>query len=216
METGVAMSSNNTIQNHRVGVMGGTFDPVHYGHLFIAECSRYRFNLAKVLFIPSGRPVHKKRGNILEPQHRLEMTRLAVKSNPFFEISSIEVDRPGPTYAVDTLEQLHLDNESRDKYFYITGADAILEILTWKDVPKVFEMCSFIAVTRPGYSLDGLNRVLRNLSQEQREKIHIFETTGILISSTEIRQRVNRGEPIKYLVPEEVEQYILTHKLYKV
>jgi len=194
--------------------MGGTFDPIHYGHLYIAECARHKFALSKVLFIPSGQPVHKRRTNILDPVHRLQMTRLAVESNPFFEVSTVEVDREGPTYTVDTMELLYSEGSGKEEFFFITGADAILEILTWKDVTRIFELCQFIAVTRPGYSFDRMNRVLRNLPGKQRARIHIYETGGILISSTEIRERVMLGEPVKYLLPENVEKYIKAHKLY--
>ncbi len=195
--------------------MGGTFDPIHYGHLFIAECSRHKFNLSKVLFIPSGRPVHKKRLDIQPPERRLEMTRLAVEANPNFELSTIEIDRPGPTYTVDTLEILHNLNAFTQEYFFITGADAIMEILTWKDVDKVLELCQFIAVTRPGHSLDGINKVLDSLLEVQRSRFHIYETVGILVSSTEIRERVSMNEPIRYLVPDNVEKYISANGLYK-
>lgn len=195
--------------------MGGTFDPIHFGHLFIAECSRDRFDLRKVVFIPSGQPVHKRRDNILDPVHRLQMTRLAVESNPFFEVSRVETERPGPTYTVDTLEYLHRQSRSPVEFYFITGADAILEILTWKDVPRVFELCRFIAVTRPGYSFETMNRVLAGLTGFQRNRIHIFETSGILVSSSDIRQRAARGEPVKYLVPERVEKYIETNRLYR-
>ncbi len=203
------------LRKRRVGIMGGTFDPIHYGHLFIAECARHKYNLERVLFIPSGQPVHKRRTDILDPVHRLQMTRLAIESNPFFLLSTIEVDRSGPTYAVDTLEQLHKESGGLNDFFFITGVDAILEILTWKDVARVFELCRFIAVTRPGYSFTAMNRILETLTAAQRAGIHIHETSGILISSTEIRERVRSGEPVKYLLPESVEKYIEVHKLYR-
>ncbi|HWI55568.1 MAG TPA: nicotinate-nucleotide adenylyltransferase [Desulfobacteria bacterium] len=199
----------------RIGIMGGTFDPIHYGHLFIAECSRQKFDLNKVLFIPSGMPVHKKRPDIQPPEHRLEMTRLAIRDNPKFELSTIEIDRPGPTYTVDTLEVLHSINNHTQEYFFITGADAIMEILTWKDVDKVLELCHFIAVTRPGHSLDEINRVIQSFSETQRSRFHIYETVGILVSSTEVRERVFLNEPIRYLVPDDVEKYISANRMYR-
>jgi nicotinate-nucleotide adenylyltransferase len=203
-------------QKRRIGIMGGTFDPIHYGHLYIAECARYEFNLESVLFIPAGEPVHKKRKDIIDAVHRLEMTRLAVHSNPFFSVSDIEVKRSGPTYTVDTLEYLHKENGEAAEFFFITGADAIIEILTWKDVARVFELCHFIAVTRPGYSLEKMNEVLNCLDPCFQRKIHIHETSGIMVSSTEIRQSAAKGEPVRYLLPSEVEEYIVTHALYKV
>ncbi len=197
----------------RIGIMGGTFDPVHYGHLYIAECARFKFGLDKVLFVPSGQPVHKRRPDILTPERRAEMVRLAVSSNPYFELSTIEVDRPGPSYAVDTLGLLHSSRGAQD-YYFITGADAILEILTWKDMARLFALCRFIAVTRPGYSLELLDAVLQKLTPEQRSRIYIHETSGILVSSTDIRRRVAEGEPVKYLLPENVEDYIRRNGLY--
>jgi len=170
--------------------MGGTFDPIHYGHLFIAECSRYKFNLESVMFIPAGEPVHKHRKVTVDAVHRLEMTRLAVHSNPFFSLSDIEVKRSGATYTVDTLEYLHKECGHSVEFFFITGADAIIEILTWKDVTRVFQLCQFIAVTRPGYSFEKMNDVLTSLDPGFRRKIHIHETSGIMVSSTEIRQSV--------------------------
>lgn len=205
----------SNLQKKRIGIMGGTFDPIHYGHLFIAECSRYKFNLESVLFIPAGEPVHKRRTDIVDPVHRLEMTRLAVQSNPFFALSDIEIKRGGPTYTVDTLEYLHQANGGTAEFFFITGADAIIEILTWKDVTRVFELCNFIAVTRSGYSLENMNDVISGLDRGFQRKIHIHETSGIMVSSTEIRQSVAKGEPVRYLLPEKVEEYILANALYK-
>lgn len=199
----------------KIGIMGGTFDPIHFGHLFIAECARYRFNLDKILFIPTGMPVHKRRKDIIDPVHRLAMTRLAVGTNPNFEVSTIETDRTGPTYAIDTLRLLHSREKCSQEYFFITGADAILDILTWKDVNEIFELCQFIAVTRPGISFDDMNRVKQGLTDNQLKRIHIYETAGILVSSTDIRRRAENGEPIKYLVPEQVEEYILENNFYR-
>ncbi|MHB9094153.1 MAG: nicotinate-nucleotide adenylyltransferase [Eubacteriales bacterium] len=203
------------LQKHGIGVMGGTFDPIHYGHLYIAESSRCRFNLGKILFMPSGNPVHKKRNDITDHVHRLEMTRLAIAKNPYFALSTLEVDRPGPTYTVDTLEYLKNDCSGTAGLFFITGADAILDILTWKDVPRIFELCRFIAVTRPGFSFRALNEMLADLTEEQRKKIHLHETGGIQVSSTEIRRRISRGEPVKYLLPDSVEKYIEKQGLYR-
>ncbi|WP_418790720.1 nicotinate-nucleotide adenylyltransferase [Phosphitispora sp. TUW77] len=197
----------------KIGIMGGTFDPIHYGHLHIAECSRHRFGLEKVIFVPAGNPVHKSRKSITSSARRMEMTALAIRSNPNFDMSEVEVRRSGPTYTVDTLEELHREGIG-DQIFFITGADAILEILTWKNVVRVFELCEFIAITRPGYSFKEMDRVLTKLTKPQRDRIHFNETGGILISSTDIRRRVLCGEPIKYLVPPEVEGYINENGLY--
>lgn len=198
----------------KIGIMGGTFDPIHYGHLYIAESARYKYGLEKVLFIPAGKPVHKTRNNITDAMHRTEMVRRAIQSNPFFELSTLEVERTGPTYAVDTLEELHKMSDGDLEFYYITGADAILDILTWKDVIRVFQLCKFIGLTRPGFSLEGMMEILDRLSEEQRAKISFYETAGLTVSSTEIRNLVADGAPIKYLVPESVEKYIIENKLY--
>ncbi len=207
------MVAADTANTRKIGIMGGTFDPIHFGHLYIAECSRHRFGLEKVIFIPTGDPVHKSRRGITGPAMRMEMTALAIRSNPHFAISRIEVDRPGPTYTVDTLKELHREGIG-DRIFFITGADAIMEILSWKDVDRVFQLCEFIAITRPGYSFKEIDQVLSRLTKTERDRIHFHQTGGILISSTDIRQRVLCGAPIKYLVPEKVEEYIKEYRLY--
>lgn len=197
-----------------IGIMGGTFDPVHYGHMVIAECARHEFQLDKVVFVPSGRPAHKKGHVITDADHRYRMVELAVAGNPFFEISRAEVDRPGPSYAVDTLMDFQRSYGPEAGLYFITGADAIVEILNWKRVNEVMGLCSFIAATRPGYSLPQLKRAIRTLPPDFQKKIFTFEIPGIAVSSTELRQRVQAGQPVKYLLPEAVEKYIFDQKLY--
>lgn len=198
----------------RIGIMGGTFDPIHYGHLVTAEGARYELGLDRVLFIPAGRPPHKPDYHITEPWRRYAMTVSAVASNPFFEASPLEVERPGPSYTIDTVlsvQGLYPESE----IYFITGADAVLEILTWKNVEQLLSLCRFIAATRPGYQLDELWEKLDQLPQCCKQNILCMEVPALAISSTDIRQRVREGRPIKYLLPEPVEEHIVKYGLYK-
>lgn len=194
--------------------MGGTFDPIHNGHLVIAECARHEFQLDQVVFVPCGSPPHKKDYDITDAKHRYRMVELAVAGNPYFRISPVEIERQGISYAIDTLKIFQTIYGTDTELFFITGADAIVEILTWKKVDEVMEMCSFIAATRPGYSLPQLNKAIRSLPPGFQRKIITIEIPGIAVSSTEIRRRVQAGRPIKYLLPEAVEQYIVKHGIW--
>jgi len=195
----------------KIAIMGGTFDPVHYGHLVTAEAARCGFALDKVVFVPSGRPPHKQERKISPAEHRLAMTQLAIATNPSFEISRVEIDRPGYSYAVDTVAAFHDLYGREAEIYFITGADAILEILTWKNVDRLMENCHFIAATRPGFQLSDMENILPRF----RGKIIFMEVPALAISSTDIRDRVRRGRPIKYLLPEAVEEYIYQHGLYR-
>lgn len=190
--------------------MGGTFDPIHYGHLIAAEEARYRFQLARVVFVPCGQPPHKKPYAVTPAEHRYAMTLLATASNPHFIVSRIEIDRPGPSYSVDTVRLLRQQLPDAE-LFFITGADAVLEILTWKDSDELIGLCRFIAVTRPGYDL----RQLERLPAHYLQRIVPLVIPGMDISSTLLRQRVRRGEPIRYLAPDAVCDYIAKHGLYR-
>ena len=187
----------------RLGLMGGTFDPIHHGHLVAADEARYAFNLDRVLFIPTGHP-WMKGGHVASAEERYEMTLLATRDNPAFEVSRIEIDRDGPTYTVDTLRELHANEPDAD-LFFITGADAILDILSWKDPDEAMELATFVAVTRPGYELERL----------PRDEIKILEIPALAISSTDIRRRVAEGRPIRYLLPDEVAAHIKVQGLYQ-
>lgn len=198
----------------RIGLMGGTFDPIHHGHLVAAEVARFEFGLEKVIFIPAGIPPHKTRKDISLFAHRLEMTSRAVASNPFFTVSDLEIKREGSSYTIDTVQEmcrLFPGNE----FYFITGADAVLEILTWRNVIGLLELCCFIAATRPGFKLESLNNSLNHLNHQQLSKIKMLEVPALAISSTDIRKRVQDGRPIKYLLPEKVEEYIYLKRLYK-
>ncbi|MDS1029422.1 nicotinate-nucleotide adenylyltransferase [Bacillota bacterium LX-D] len=197
-----------------LGIMGGTFDPIHYGHLVTAEAARETFNLEKVFFVPSGKPPHKKAYSVTEARHRYLMTILAVVTNPYFEASSIEFDRAGYSYAIDTVKEFK-QRYTGTEIFFITGADAILEILTWKNVDELMQLCHFIAATRPGTKMKEITAFLKKLPTVLQKKIHLLEIPALAISSTDIRRRVAEGRTIKYLLPEPIEQYIVKNNLYK-
>lgn len=194
-------------------LMGGTFDPIHYGHLVVAEEVRQRFNLDKVIFMPTGRPPHKKGKVISEPHHRVNMTLLATASNPYFEVSTLEVERRGPSYTIDTVQDIK-KAYGLEKVYFITGADAVLEILSWREVEKLLSITTFIAATRPGYDLHNLEDILNNLPKDIIKKILPLEVPALSISSSNIRTRVREGRSIKYLLPESVEAYMKKNRLY--
>lgn len=191
--------------------MGGTFDPIHYGHLVVAEVARCEYALDRVVFIPSADPPHKQGVPMTPAERRYEMTLLATASNPWFDCSRRELERPGPSYSVTTLREYRAQGGPDLELFFVTGADAILEILTWHEADEVIRLCRFIAATRPGYDLE---RLRRRLPAEYLERIEELAVPGALISSTDVRQRVREGRPIRYLVPEPVEEYIRKFSLY--
>jgi len=196
--------------------MGGTFDPIHHGHLVTAQEALWQFHLDEVVFVPTGRPWMKEDRNVSPAEDRYLMTVIATSSNPNFSVSRIEVDREGPTYTRDTLRELRDSNGDGDggppDLFFITGADAMLEIFHWKDPEDVFALAHFIAATRPGYELKGLQ------DEELRSHpgVSIMHIPALAISSTDVRRRVAEGEPIRYLVPEGVQTYIEKAGLYRV
>jgi nicotinate-nucleotide adenylyltransferase len=194
----------------RLGVMGGTFDPVHHGHLLTAEEAAVQFRLDEVVFVPTGRPWMKEHVEVSAPEHRYLMTVIATASNPRFSVSRLEVDRDGPTYTVDTLRELKLERGDVD-LFFVTGADAMLEILEWKDPEEVLELAHFIAATRPGYDLTRFEAG----TAIKHPNVSVMNIPALAISSTDIRQRVREGRPIRYLVPEGVESYIAKAGLYR-
>jgi nicotinate-nucleotide adenylyltransferase len=189
-------------------VMGGTFDPIHYGHLVTAEEALDQFELEGVLFVPTGRPWMKEHEVVSPAEDRYLMTVIATASNPLFTVSRIEVDREGPTYAVETLRSLKADLDA--DLFFITGADAILEILQWKEPEELFELARFIAATRPGYDMSGFE-----VPEPVADAVTIMNVPALAISSTDIRDRVATGRPIHYLVPEGVKSYIEKSGLYR-
>jgi nicotinate-nucleotide adenylyltransferase len=198
----------------RYGIMGGTFDPIHYGHLVAAEEARAVLGLESVFFVPSGRPPHKRERIITKAEHRYLMTVLATATNPAFKVSRVDINRPGYSYTVDTIASFREKFGPDCELYFITGADAILEILSWKDVEDLFTSCFLIAATRPGYELSQLRSQFGDHWRLYKTRIKILEVPALAISSSEIRRRVGAGEPIRYLLPEGVASYIYKHGLY--
>lgn len=196
----------------RYGIMGGTFDPIHIGHLVTAEAARHEFDLQRVFFVPSGNPPHKQGQHVTSGEHRYLMTLLATTANPAFYLSRVEIDRVGYSYTYDTV-QFFLHEYAPCELYFITGADAIREITNWHRHEELLQICHFVAATRPGFRLDDhLN--LEHFSNGEMQQIHHLEVPSLAISSTDVRQRVRTGRPIKYLVPEGVEHYIHKYRLY--
>lgn len=197
-----------------IGIMGGTFDPVHIGHLVAAEEARQQYDLEKVIFIPAGFPPHKEGTAISRAEDRYLMTVLAVTNNPFFEVSRYEIDKNKPSFTIETIRHFYREMGEKKHIFFITGADAILEILTWKDYKELLDTCSFIAASRPGYSLKEIRETIEPFYPGVLEKVHLLENPAMAVSSTFIRERVALGKTIKYLTANAVEQYIYKRKLY--
>ncbi|HKU31360.1 MAG TPA: nicotinate-nucleotide adenylyltransferase [Arthrobacter sp.] len=188
----------------RLGVMGGTFDPIHHGHLVAASEVAAKFQLDEVVFVPTGQPWQKSSRLVSEPEHRYLMTVIATASNPNFTVSRVDIDRPGPTFTIDTLRDLRTLRQDAD-LFFITGADALAQILSWKDVDELWSLAHFVGVTRPGHVLDDMGR---------GDDVSLLEVPAMAISSTDCRARVGAGNPVWYLVPDGVVQYIAKYKLY--
>jgi nicotinate-nucleotide adenylyltransferase len=199
----------------KIGIMGGTFNPIHNGHLIVTEDVRVKCGLDQVLFIASGQPPHKPDSEVVDANHRYEMVRRAISSNPFFQASRIEIDRGGYTYTVDTLQQLRIEYGAGADFYFIIGADIISELVTWREYEKVFRMCEFIAILRPGHDWTALNAQIKSNEERYGVRIHPVDSHLVDISSTDIRERCRRGESIKYLVPDEVEEYIMEQGLYR-
>ena len=202
----------------RIGVMGGTFDPIHNGHLVTAEEAWKQFQLDQVLFVPSGSPPHKDNRENLDAEDRYLMTVIATATNPHFRVSRMEVDRRGPSYTIDTVRELHRIYGKNTEVFFITGADAILEILTWKEPDLVLREATFIAATRPGYDLKKLEESLPQVEKDRHDtdpRVLVMEIPALAISSTDIRNRVKQGRPITYLVPEGVSEFIEKSGFYR-
>jgi len=185
--------------------MGGTFDPIHHGHLVAASEVQQQFGLDQVIFVPTGRPWMKS--TVTEGEHRYLMTVIATAANPRFTVSRVDIERAGPTYTADTLTDIHAIHPDAE-LFFITGADAVAQILEWKDVERIWELASLVAVSRPGHRL--------SVTGLPADRVHSLEVPALAISSTDCRARVARGFPVWYLVPDGVVQYIAKHGLYRV
>ncbi len=194
-------------RHSRLGVMGGTFDPIHHGHLVAASEVTSLFHLDEVVFVPTGQPWQKPAEEVTVAEDRYLMTVIATASNPRFHVSRIDIDRGGPTYTIDTLRELHRERGAVTDLFFITGADALGNILTWRDADELFKLAHFIGCTRPGHRLTD-----PGLPDGQ---VSLVEIPALAISSTDCRERVRRGEPIWYLVPDGIVQYINKRGLYR-
>ncbi|WP_413450440.1 nicotinate-nucleotide adenylyltransferase [Georgenia phoenicis] len=193
-------------QARRIGVMGGTFDPIHHGHLVAASEVADVFSLDEVLFVPTGEPVFKQEREVTPAEHRYLMTVVATASNPRFTVSRVDIDRPGLTFTIDTLRDLKAAYPDAE-LFFITGADVLPQILSWKDVDELWSLAHFIGVNRPGHHLDDTGLPSSGVS--------LMEVPAMAISSTDCRRRVREGMPVWYLVPDGVVQYIHKHGLYR-
>ncbi len=192
--------------------MGGTFDPIHFGHLVAAEEARLRFGLDEVVFVPCGTPPLDKHYEVTAAEDRYAMVLLATGPNPHFSVSRVEVERRGPSYTIETIQHFRQRCGPDSSLFFITGADAVLDILKWRRNDELFEACEFIAATRPGYDL---TRLEERIGPGRAARVEVLEVPGIEISSTEIRQRVRSGKPVRYLTPDVVWRYIDKVGLYR-
>jgi nicotinate-nucleotide adenylyltransferase len=197
----------------RLGVMGGTFDPIHNGHLVAASEVADLFDLDEVVFVPTGQPWQKQGRYVTAAEDRYLMTVIATASNPRFSVSRVDIDRGGPTYTRDTLQDLHALNPDTDLYF-ITGADALESILSWQNVEELFSMARFVGVNRPGYVLDG-GHVMKAFKTLPPDALMLVEVPALAISSTDCRNRAAQNRPIWYLVPDGVVQYVAKRALYQ-
>lgn len=198
----------------KLGIMGGTFDPIHYGHMVAAETARSEFGLNQVLFIPTGMPPHKENRMITEANLRYEMVEMSIRSNRHFLVSRMEIDREGPTYTVDTLRIIHSIIPDVE-LFFITGTDALREVLTWREHEEILRLARIIGVSRPGYDSKNFIRKLSVNYPFTRDRITQIEIPALAISSTDIRMRVANNKPIRYLLPDEVRLFIKNNDLYR-
>lgn len=194
----------------RLGVMGGTFDPIHHGHLVAASEVQARFELDEVVFVPTGQPWQKAGRVVSQPEDRYLMTTIATASNPRFSVSRVDIERPGATYTVDTLRDIRALRGPEVDLFFITGADALSKILTWKGVDELFDLAQFVGVSRPGVEL-----AQSDIAHLPTDRVTLLEVPALSISSTACRERVAAGLPIWYLVPDGIVQYIAKRGLYR-
>lgn len=190
----------------RIGIMGGTFDPIHHGHLVAASEVQDKFDLDEVIFVPTGEQPYKKDRKVSSAEHRYLMTVIATASNSRFSVSRVDIDRPGTTYTIDTLRDLR-DEYPDDDLFFITGADVLPQILGWKDSEELWDLASFVGVNRPGHQLEKTGL--------PEDKVFLIEVPAMAISSTDVRRRAHAHEPIWYLVPDGVVQYVRKYGLYR-
>lgn len=200
-------------KTRKIGLMGGTFDPIHLGHLFIAEAARVHLGLEKVIFFPNGQPAHAEgKTAVATSEMRWELTNFAIQSNPYFEASRIEIERPGKSFAIETVAQFQRELGDETELFFIVGADSMVDVLTWHRGAELLETCRFVAATRPGFDWE---KAKNQLTPRQTSRVEWLQTPGLHIASRDLRQRVKNGEAIRYLVPDEVAQKIEELGLYR-
>ena len=198
----------------KIGIMGGTFDPIHVGHLVTAEAVRIEYNLDKVLFIPASNPPHKQDSMVTPAIHRYIMTIMATYSNRHFFVSGIELERSGLSYTIDTVKALIDCYGASTEFYFITGADAVKDLPSWQEIDQLLDLCYFVAAARPG-CISYIDQVIKQFGAKGRRSIQRLATPELEISSTDIRERVRKGRSIKYIVPESVEDYIYKEGLYR-
>lgn len=198
----------------RLGILGGTFDPIHYGHLLIAETALHEMKLDKIVFIPTGNPPHKADIDVSKGEHRFNMLNLAILDNCNFESSRIELDRPGNTYTYETLEDILKENEGNLELYFIIGADVVFDLINWKNKERVFKLCQFVAILRPGFEDNNFTEQVSYLKDTYGALINIVNMPLIEISSTDIRNRISEGRSVNYMLPSNVIEYIKMNKLY--
>nr|WP_220489271.1 MULTISPECIES: nicotinate-nucleotide adenylyltransferase [unclassified Tessaracoccus] len=203
------MARTESSRRYRLGVMGGTFDPIHHGHLVAASEVAAKFGLDEVVFVPTGMPWQKSHREVSLAEDRYLMTVIATASNPRFSVSRVDIDRPGNTYTVDTLKDLRAERGDNTDLFFITGADAVRQILTWYGADELFDLAHFVGVTRPGVPMTP-----DDLAHLPEDAVTLLEVPALAISSTNCRERVHAHEPIWYLVPDGIVQYIAKRGLY--
>lgn len=201
------------MKKRRIGIMGGSFDPIHLGHLVVANEVLNIYNLDEVIFVPAGNPPHKK-GLKAESHHRLDMVNLATLSNNKFSVSDYEINNPQKSYTLNTLKEFRKLYTNTELYF-ITGYDAVIDLPNWHEPKEILKLCKFIAATRPGISKEELNEKINEITNKFGGTIEMLQVPMLQISSTDIRERFNMGASAKYLLPELVEQYIIKNKLYE-
>ncbi|MDO4560263.1 MAG: nicotinate-nucleotide adenylyltransferase [bacterium] len=201
-----------TEENRRIGIMGGTFDPIHNGHLLAADEAHAAFGLSEVIFVPTGQPPHKAAQRVTSAEDRYMMTELATVGCPYFKVSRVEIDRAGSSYTIDTLRTLRaMPAYAGVQFYFITGLDAVMDIVSWKNPEEIMEMCKFVAVSRYGYT----HKRMEELPRELRSRIIPLEIPLLAISSTELRERIKTDRSIRFMVPSAVEQFIRKKSLYK-
>jgi nicotinate-nucleotide adenylyltransferase len=196
-----------------VGVLGGTFDPIHYGHLAAAEGAAHVLGLDRVLFMPNRQPPHKTGRSVTPPEHRSAMVRLAIAGNPRFEYSSLELDREGPSYTIDTVRALQARYPDW-RLCFLAGMDSLVELTAWREYRALLQSVEMVFFSRPGYSAAQRDAALEALGTELAARVQVLELPGVAVSGTELRRRATDGYPLRYLVPDAVAQYLTERQLY--